>query len=157
MAKMNVKTGDNVLVIAGKDKGKVSVVTSTSPKDGTVRVQDVFVQTKHVKARRANEKSEIRKIEGAIDASNIMVVCPACNKATRVAHKVIDGKNTRVCKKCGASLDVEKKVAKQAKTTKASANLGKKAQASSTTKKTNVKKQSAKSSTARTVARGDKA
>ena len=156
MANMKVKTGDNVLVIAGKDKGKVSVVTSTSPKDGTVRVQDVFVQTKHVKARRANEKSEIRKIEGAIDASNIMVVCPACNKATRVAHKVIDGKNTRVCKKCGASLDVEKKVAKQAKTTKASANLGKKSPAS-TTKKSNVKKQSAKSSTARTVARGDKA
>lgn len=155
MANMKIKTGDNVLVISGKDKGKVSVVASTSPKEGTVRVQDVNVQTKHVKARRANEKSEIRKIEGAIDVSNLMVVCPACNKATRVAHKVIDGKNTRVCKKCGASLDVQKKVAKQTKTTKASANLGKKS--ASTTKKSNVKKQSAKSSTARTVARGDKA
>lgn len=156
MAKMKVRTGDNVLVISGKDKGKVSVVTSTSPKEGTVRVQDVAVQTKHVKARRANEKSEIRKIEGAIDASNIMIVCPACNKATRVAHKVIDGKNTRVCKKCGASLDVAKKVVKQTKETKASANLNKKS-ATNTTKKSNVKKQSAKSSTARTVARGDKA
>ena len=156
MAKMKVKTGDNVLVITGKDKGKVSVVTSTSPKEGPVRVQDVFVQTKHAKARRANEKSEIRKIEGAIDASNIMIVCPACNKATRVAYKVVDGKNTRVCKKCGASLDTVKKVAKQTKTVKTSAASSKKATAN-TTKKSNVKKQSAKSSTARTVARGDKA
>lgn len=156
MAKMKVKTGDNVLVIAGKDKGKISVVTSTSPKEGKVRVQDVFVQTKHVKARRANEKSEIRKIEGAIEASNIMVVCPECNKATRIAYKVIDGKNTRVCKKCGASLDSAKKVVKQTKAVKASASASKKSSVNST-KKSNVKKQSAKSSTVRTVARGDKA
>lgn len=152
MAKFKIKNGDNVLVISGKDKGKISVVTSTSPKEGTLRVENVNVQTKHVKARRANEKSEIRKIEGAIDASNVMVVCPSCNKATRIAIKEVDGKKVRVCKHCGATLDTGKKVAKAAK--KGGASAAKKASA---TKKTNVKKQSAKASTARTVARGDKA
>lgn len=44
-----------------------------------------------------------------IDASNVMVVCPACGKATRVAHKIIDGEKARVCKKCGASLDKDMK------------------------------------------------
>ena len=153
MAKLNIKTGDNVLVVTGKDKGKVSVVTSISPKKGAVCVQDVNVQTKHAKARRANEKSEIKKIEGLVDISNVMVVCPECNKATRVARKQLDGKSIRTCKKCGASLDTDKKVAKATKTAKASA--GAKKNTKSTSKST-VKKQDAKTSTRRTVARGDK-
>ena len=87
MAKMNIKTGDNVLVISGssEDKGKISVVSATSPKTNKVLVEGVNIQTKHSKARKANEKSEIVKKEGYIDASNVMVVCPPCNKATRVA------------------------------------------------------------------------
>lgn len=153
MAKLNIKTGDNVLVVTGKDKGKVSVVTSISPKKGAVCVQDVNVQTKHAKARRANEKSEIKKIEGLVDISNVMVVCPDCNKATRVARKQMDGKSVRICKKCGAVLDTEKKIVKAQKTAKASATAKKSTK--STTKST-VKKQTAQSTTKRTVARGDK-
>ncbi len=154
MTKLNIKTGDNVLVIAGKDKGKVSVVSSTSPKQGKVCVQDVNVQTKHVKARRANEKSEIKKIEGLIDISNVMVVCPSCNKATRVARKEVDGKMVRVCKKCGAVLDTDKKVAKATKAAKTAKSSTKKT--SSTVAKSGVKKQTAKGATNRVVKRGDK-
>lgn len=153
MAKLNIKTGDNVLVVTGKDKGKISVVTSISPKKGAVCVQDVNVQTKHAKARRANEKSEIKKIEGLVDISNVMVVCPECNKATRVARKQLDGKSVRICKKCGASLDTEKKVAKATKAAKSSASAKK---TTKSTSKSTVKKQDAKTSTRRTVARGDK-
>ena len=101
---MNVKVNDNVLVIAGKDKGVQGKVLATSPKANTVTVEGVRIQKKHQKARRANETSKIAEVPGAIDVSNVMVVCPTCGKATRVKHAVIGDKKVRVCK-CGAVLD----------------------------------------------------
>ena len=101
---MNVKVNDNVLVIAGKDKGVQGKVLATSPKANTVIVEGVRIQKKHQKARRANETSKIAEVPGAIDASNVMVVCPGCGKATRIKHAVVDGKKVRVCK-CGTVLD----------------------------------------------------
>ena len=112
---MNVKINDNVLVIAGKDKGGQGKVLATSPKANTVTVEGVRIQKKHQRARKANETSEIVSQPGPIDASNVMVVCPTCGKATRVKHAVVDGKKVRVCK-CGAVLDkaFAKKAAKAA-------------------------------------------
>ena len=107
MSKLNVKKGDTVLVIAGKDKNKRAKVLAASPKTDRVVVEGVNVVSKCKKARTAQEKSQIIKVEAPIDASNVMVVCPACEKATRVAHKEVDGKKVRICKKCGASLDKE--------------------------------------------------
>lgn len=107
MTKSFVKKGDKVLVITGKDKGKVADVTMVSPKDHRVVVDGVNVVSKHQKPKSAQEKGGIIKKSAPIEASNVMVVCPACGKATRVSHKLIDGKNVRVCKKCGASLDKE--------------------------------------------------
>lgn len=101
---MNVKLNDNVLVIAGKDKGKQGKVLATSPKANTVTVEGVRIQKKHEKARKANETSKIVEVPGPVDASNVMVVCPTCGKATKVKHAIVDGKNVRVCK-CGATLD----------------------------------------------------
>lgn len=102
---MNVKLNDNVVVITGKDAGKQGKVIATSPKNGTVTVEGINLQSKAKKARRANETSEIIKKEGAIDASNVMVVCDGCGKGVRVKHAFIDGKKVRVCGKCGAVLD----------------------------------------------------
>ena len=112
---MNVKVNDNVLVIAGKDKGVQGKVLATSPKANTVTVEGVRIQKKHQKARRANETSKIAEVPGAIDVSNVMVVCPTCGKAVRVKHAVVDGKKVRVCP-CGAVLDkaYSKKAAKAA-------------------------------------------
>ena len=112
---MNVKINDNVLVIAGKDKGVQGKVLATSPKANTVTVEGVRVQKKQQKARRANETSKIVEIPGPIDVSNVKVVCPTCGKATRVKHAVVDGKKVRVCA-CGAVLDkaYSKKVAEKA-------------------------------------------
>lgn len=101
---MNVKLNDNVVVITGKDAGKQGKVIATSPKNGKVTVEGVNLQKKAKKARKANEVSQIVECEGAIDVSNVMVVCPKCGKATRVKHLVENGKKIRVCK-CGASLD----------------------------------------------------
>ena len=102
---MKVKKNDNVVVLTGKDKKKTGKVLEVMPKANKVVVEGVNVQSKSKKARSANETSQIIKKEGAIDASNVLVICPVCNKATRVAHAVIDDKKVRVCKKCGASLD----------------------------------------------------
>ena len=113
MAKMNVKTGDTVVVITGKDAGKTGKVLRVSPKTNRVVVEGVNIVSKAQKAKRAQEKSEIKKVEAAIDVSNVMPVCPKCGKATRVKHAEVDGKKVRVCK-CGANLD-EKKVEKKEK------------------------------------------
>ena len=75
------------------------------------------LQKKHKKARSAQEVSAIQNQSGPIDASNVMVVCPVCNKATRVAYAVEGDKKARICKKCGASLDVTKEAKEVKKAT----------------------------------------
>ena len=103
---MNVKLNDNVLVITGKYAGRQGKVLATSPKSGKVTVEGVNIQHKTQKARRGNDVSKIIEKEGAIDVSNVMVVCPSCDKAVRVKSGLSDaGKRVRVCPKCGAVLD----------------------------------------------------
>lgn len=104
---MTIKKDDTVVVIAGKDKGKTGKVLSVSPSTHKVLVDGVNIVFKHKKARSQQEQSSIIKKSAPIDASNVMVVCPVCGKATRVAHSVIEGKKARVCKKCTGSLDKE--------------------------------------------------
>ena len=132
---MKVKKNDTVLVLTGKDAGKTGKVLVSIPADNKVKVEGINVQMKSKKARKANETSAIVPQVGAIDASNVMVVCPVCNKATRVAYTEVDGKKIRVCKKCGASLDVKAEAKKAVKKT-TKADGAKK----TTTKKTTAKK-----------------
>ena len=115
---MKVKKNDNVLVVTGKDAGKVAKVLVVLPKTNKVVVDGVNVQKKHKKARSAQEVSEIVNQSGEIDASNVMVVCSACNKATRVAYKIEGDKKVRICKKCGAILDATKEAKEVKKATK---------------------------------------
>ena len=103
---MVIKSKDTVVVISGKDKGKQAKVTSVRPTDGKITVEGVAMVTKHEKARAQGQPGGIIHKEAYIDASNVMLVCPKCGKATRTGVKVLeDGKKTRVCKKCGAEVD----------------------------------------------------
>ena len=103
--KIHVKTGDNVLVINGKDRGKEGKVLAVSPKEGKVIVEGRNMVSKHVKPRRQGEQGGIVKAEAAMYASKVMPICQKCKKATRVGHKIDkDGKKARVCKHCGAEL-----------------------------------------------------
>ena len=113
---LNVKKGDTVVVITGKDAGKKGKVVASYPKKNRVVVEGVNIITKHKKPRSAQDKGGIVKHEGTIDVSNVMVICPTCGKATRIKHSIVDGKNVRVCK-CGAVLD--KKFTKTAPAKKA--------------------------------------
>ena len=101
---MNVKKGDTVIVLSGKDKGKQGKVLAADPKAMKLTVEGVNVATKHQKPRKQGEEGGIIKVETPIYASKVQLVCPKCGKATRVAHKLSGGKNVRVCKKCGANL-----------------------------------------------------
>ena len=101
---MNIKKDDKVVVLSGKDKGKEGKILSADPKTLKVIVEGVNVATKHQKPRKQGEEGGIIKVETPIYASKVQLVCPKCGKATRVAHKLVDGKKVRVCKKCGAEL-----------------------------------------------------
>ena len=101
---MNVKKGDTVVVLSGKDRGKQGKVLGTVPADGKVVVEGINMVTCHVKPRKQGEQGGIVKRGAALAACKVQVVCPKCSKATRVAHKVENGKKTRVCKHCGAEL-----------------------------------------------------
>ena len=115
---MKVKKNDTVLVLTGKDAGKMAKVLVALPKDNKIVVDGINVQKKHKKARSAQEVSSIVNQSGPIDASNVMVVCSACGKATRVAYKTEGDKKVRVCKKCGAILDAGKEAKEVKKATK---------------------------------------
>ncbi len=163
--KLHVKKGDNVVVLAGKDKGKTGKILVANPSDNSVVVEGVNIISKNKKARSAQEKSTIVKTEGKINVSNVQIVCPVCNKATRIANTVVDGKNVRTCKHCGASLDAKKSAAKKAvkESKKAEAKAEPKAEKttakkSTTAKKAPAKKSATKSSTPKTITRngGDK-
>ncbi len=104
--KMHVKTGDTVLVLSGKDKGKKGKVLSVNPAKRTVIVEGVSVATKHKKPRRMGETGGIIKQETPIYACKVMTVCGKCNAATRIGRKILeDGTHVRYCKKCGEIFD----------------------------------------------------
>lgn len=105
MNKLNVKKGDTVVVISGQDKGKKGEILHAAPAKNRVTVKGANMVVKHVKPRRQGEEGGRIEQEGTIDASNVMLVCPKCGKATRVAHQIVDGKKVRVCKKCGKVMD----------------------------------------------------
>ena len=154
--KVSVKLGDTVLVNSGKDsgkKGKVLAINKTK-KGVKVVVEGVNIVTKAKKARTAQEKSELVKVEGAIDISNVNVVCPTCGKAVRVKHAVVDGKKVRVCG-CGAVLDQkyvkETKKAEKTEKSEETANAEKpaKTQKSKTTAKAAKEEKATKTAAAK--------
>ena len=103
--KIHVKTGDTVVVLNGKDRGRKGKVLQVSPKEGKVIVEGINMVSKHVKPRKAGEEGGIVKAESALYACKVQIVCPRCGKPTRVSHKLYeDGTKERICTKCGEAL-----------------------------------------------------
>ena len=111
MKNLHVKKDDEVVVISGDSKGTRGKVIATSPEEGKVIVAGANIVSKHTKARRQGEASQIIKTEGAMYACKVQLFCPKCNKAVRskVAYKTVGDKKVkiRVCAndKCGYAFD----------------------------------------------------
>ena len=101
---MKIKKGDTVIVISGADKGKQGIVQRAYPKLNKVVVEGVNVHKKHKKPTQATPEGSILDIYVPIDASKVALIDPKTKKATRVHHKVVDGKKIRVGKS-GESLE----------------------------------------------------
>lgn len=102
---MNVKKGDTVVVVSGKDKGKKGKVLAAIPKKGRVIVEGVNMLTKHKKATPQMQQGGLIHQEGSVHASNVMLYCPKCKQGVRFGAKMLEsGKKVRVCRKCGEEL-----------------------------------------------------
>ena len=108
MNKVHVRTGDEVVVINGKYRGKRGKVMQVSPSEGKVIVEGVNIVKKHVKPRKMGEPGGLIKAESALYADKVQLICPKCGKPTRVGHKInADGKKVRVCKQAGCLAEFE--------------------------------------------------
>lgn len=106
MAKLHIRKGDKVQVICGKDKGRVSTVIRAIPESHRVVVEKTNMVKKHMRPNQQNTQGGIIDMEAPLDVSNVMIVCPKCNKPTRVSVGKNDaGKKVRICKKCGKQID----------------------------------------------------
>ena len=106
--KLHVKKGDTVVVLSGKDKGKQGKIISAMPSKGLVVVEDVNKVKRHTKPSMKAPQGGIIDKEMPLNVCKVQLICPACNKATRIGHKSVDGKNVRICKKCGEVVDQAK-------------------------------------------------
>ena len=104
MNKMSIKKDDQVVVITGKDKGQRGKGIAVMPKDGKVVGEGINMVSRHTRPRKQGEEGGIIKKEAPLYACKVMRVCPKCDKPTRAASKITDGKKARICKKCGAEI-----------------------------------------------------
>ncbi len=103
---MKIRKNDQVLVIAGKDKGKKGKIRFAYPRENRVIIEGVNLQKKNTKARGETRQAGIIEREAPMDASNVMLLCPKCNKPARIGERVLDdGKHVRVCRACQEVLD----------------------------------------------------
>ena len=111
LAKLHVHKGDNVLILAGKDRGKRGVVQQAMPRDNKVLVEGLNLVKKHVRAGRGVLQSGIIEKPMPLHASNVMVICTECGEPTRIGHEHVpmgaDQKlrTRRVCKRCGKPIE----------------------------------------------------
>lgn len=124
---LSLKKGDYVKIIAGQDKGKFGQIVAVDVKNHRVSVEgkDLTTMKKAIRPRKATDKGGIIELPKSMDISNVMAVCGACGKATRIKTQEVDGKKVRVCAKCGAVLET-KKGAKDEKKAKATVRKKKK-------------------------------
>jgi large subunit ribosomal protein L24 len=103
---MKIKKEDNVLIIAGKDKGKKGKVRFAYPDKDRVVIEGMNMVKKHMKAIRQVRQAGIIEREASLSASNVMLLCNKCNHPTRVGYRILqDGSKVRFCRACGEVID----------------------------------------------------
>lgn len=101
---MKLKKGDTVKIIKGKDSGKTGKIERVFVKEGKVIVEGVNQYKRHIKAKTANQKSEIIILTKPLTTSNVAFLCPKCKKPSRLGYKMLKTDKVRICKKCNAQI-----------------------------------------------------
>ncbi len=102
--KLKLRKKDKVMVIAGKDKGKTGDILKLYPDEGRVLVGKINIVTKHKKPRQS-EPGGLQKMEAPIHYSNVMLLCPKCEKPVRPKlDKLATGESVRICRRCGETI-----------------------------------------------------
>lgn len=103
---MKIKRDDTVVVITGRDKGKQGKVRQSLPKRGCVVVEGINTGKRHTRPRGQARQAGIIDRDAPMPISNVMLVCPKCNKPTRVSYTVVsDGSRMRMCHRCNEVID----------------------------------------------------
>jgi large subunit ribosomal protein L24 len=105
---MKIKKGDKVKILLGKDNGKEGKVAFVIVKRKKVFVEGANLYKKHVK-KQGSLEGGIISIPKPLDVSNVCLICPSCNKPTRVGYKFIGTEKRRICKKCGKEITINAK------------------------------------------------
>lgn len=106
MAKVHVKSGDQVQILTGEDQGKKGKVLEVNPKTGKVFVEGINIQKKHARPTQSNPQGGVIERPGPIDASNVQIICHSCRKPTRPRReRSANGEITRMCRDCGKTID----------------------------------------------------
>lgn len=100
----NIKKNDTVLVIAGKNRGKRGKVLRVFGDEGRVAVEGVAIAKLHEKSRKSGKKGQVVERPMPVSMSNVLPVCPKCDKGVRVRAKFVGDKKMRACAKCGAEM-----------------------------------------------------
>ena len=102
-----IKKGDQVRVMTGRDRGKTGRVLAVNPAKRTITVEHAYIIKRHTRPNPAkNVKGGIVEKEGPLPVSNVLLLCPACNKGARIGHKLLpDGTKERICRRCGNTLE----------------------------------------------------
>ena len=103
---MKIRKNDNVLIVAGKEKGKKGKVRKTLPDKDKVIVEGLNLIKRHSKTKGKTRQAGIIELEGPVHVSNVMVICNKCNKPARVGFRVLeDSKKARFCRNCDEIID----------------------------------------------------
>jgi large subunit ribosomal protein L24 len=101
-----IRRGDDVMVMAGRERGKRGRVQRILRKEGRLVIEGVNMAVRHIRPRPGVQQAGRIDLEAPLSASNVRVVCPHCNKAVRVGFSVLeDGKKVRICKKCHEAIE----------------------------------------------------
>ncbi|MBX4190041.1 50S ribosomal protein L24 [Candidatus Parcubacteria bacterium] len=99
---MKLHKGDNVKMLAGKDRGKTGKISATFPSDGKIIVEGLNLIKKHTRARQQGQKGQIISKERAINAAAVALICKSCNQQTRIGYRIDGDRKDRICRKCQA-------------------------------------------------------
>ncbi|PIP53359.1 50S ribosomal protein L24 [Candidatus Beckwithbacteria bacterium CG23_combo_of_CG06-09_8_20_14_all_34_8] len=108
ITKAKIKKGDTVTINTGKDAGKKGMVEKVFIANSRILIKGVNIVKKHVKPKGKNQPGQIISLEKPISLSNATLICPNCNKATRVGYKIINKNKQRICKKCKQVIETKK-------------------------------------------------